>query len=420
MDIKKYVDVDVQDTNVNLYVPLLKVDAEKRLVSGFATLDNVDKQGHVVDFDGSVDAFATWRRNIREMHGNDPVGKAVDIEARPYYDPESDRMYNGIYITVYVSKTAETAWTRVLEGIYTGFSIGGRILEKDEGYDAERDEWYTLIKKYELVEVSLVDSPANPLANIYSVQKADSGLRMTVDGKETKIFKTQNVMFCNACKCASFDSDSCPSCNGVVKSIGWVEDTSDKKDEVKKMLTGIMAEKPNDQGGVIVTKNDETVETPAEEVVEEAPVEEATEATETEEAVATEEVVETADTVVEEDVVPAEEAPETVEASDSVDVDALVEKVAARVAEMLKADETEAVVEEAPATEENPEAPAEDAVAKALEAIGGQLAEFGKTIEGLGERVETIESTTASKKSKDITKSDDVEDESFWRGSFLN
>lgn len=418
MDIKKFVDVAVQDTSVHMHVPFLKVDAEKRLVSGFATLDNIDKQGHVVDFDGSVEAFAKWRRNIREMHGNDAIGKAVDIEARPYYDPETDRMYNGIYLTVYVSKTAEEAWTKVLEGIYTGFSIGGRIVEKDEGYDAERDEWYVLIKKYELVEVSLVDTPANPLANIYSVQKADNGsFRMMVDGEESNVLKTQNVMFCSTCKCASFDSDKCPSCNGVVKGIGWVEDTSDKKDEVKKMLAAFLAEEPNDQGGVIVTKN-ETVEAPAEEVTEVVEKAEET-AVEAEETVTTEETVEAAEVVEEEEA----EAPveETIEASDSVDVDALVEKVAARVAEMLKADVVEPEAEVTEEVEKTDDvAPAEDAVAKALEALGSQLAEIGKSLDGLGERVEAVEATTAGKKSKDINKSDDVEDESFWQGSFLN
>ena len=43
--------------NVRLAMPFAKVDAERRIVSGFATLDNIDKQNDIVTPEASIKAF---------------------------------------------------------------------------------------------------------------------------------------------------------------------------------------------------------------------------------------------------------------------------------------------------------------------------------------------------------------------------
>jgi hypothetical protein len=63
--------------NLRLSMPFSKVDKERRIVSGFATLDNVDKQDDIVTADASMKAFAKFRGNIREMHQPLAVGKMV-------------------------------------------------------------------------------------------------------------------------------------------------------------------------------------------------------------------------------------------------------------------------------------------------------------------------------------------------------
>ena len=63
--------------NINLSVPFTKVNREKRTVSGFATLDNLDQTGDVVTSEASMKAFESFRGNIREMHGPTAVGKMV-------------------------------------------------------------------------------------------------------------------------------------------------------------------------------------------------------------------------------------------------------------------------------------------------------------------------------------------------------
>ena len=39
--------------DIKLSMPIAKVDKERRIVSGFATLDNVDRQGDIVPSDAS-------------------------------------------------------------------------------------------------------------------------------------------------------------------------------------------------------------------------------------------------------------------------------------------------------------------------------------------------------------------------------
>ena len=65
--------------NLHLSVPFTKVNREKRTVSGFATLDNLDQTGDLVTSEASLKAFENFRGNIREMHGPNAVGKMVSF-----------------------------------------------------------------------------------------------------------------------------------------------------------------------------------------------------------------------------------------------------------------------------------------------------------------------------------------------------
>jgi hypothetical protein len=154
-------------------MPFSKVDSERRIVSGFATLDNVDKQSDIVTTDASLKAFAKFRGNIREMHQPLSVGKMVSFKEDKYFDPESKKFFSGVYVSAYVSKGAQDTWEKVLDGTLSGFSIGGRMNKWDDAYDEKMDKSIRIIKDYDLVELSLVDNPANQFANILSVEKVD-------------------------------------------------------------------------------------------------------------------------------------------------------------------------------------------------------------------------------------------------------
>ena len=162
--------------NLHLSVPFTKVNRENRTVSGFATLDNVDQTGDVVTAEASMKAFESFRGNLREMHQPMAVGKVVSFKPETYYDQTTKEFYNGVYVTSYISKGAQDTWEKVLDGTLSGFSIGGKITESDNEVNKADGTQVRFIKAYDLVELSIVDSPANQLCNILSIEKMNGQL----------------------------------------------------------------------------------------------------------------------------------------------------------------------------------------------------------------------------------------------------
>lgn len=162
-------------TDFNLSFPIDMVKKEQRIVSGIATADNVDKVGDLVDFNASLDAFKNWQGNIREMHAPIAVGKAISYKPIKVKGADGQE-YNAIQVEAYISKGAESTWQKVLDGTLRAFSIGGKILKKEmmqgKSYNGRP---VSVIKEYNLGELSLVDNPANAIATIDLVKKNDDG-----------------------------------------------------------------------------------------------------------------------------------------------------------------------------------------------------------------------------------------------------
>jgi len=155
---------------LSIGVPFSKVNKENRTVSGFATLNNVDQTGDVVTAEASLKAFENFRGNIREMHQPIAVGKILSFKSETFFDPISKSFYDGIWVSTYISKGAQATWDKVLDGTLSGFSIGGRINDADTEVNKSNGESVRFIKDYDLVELSLVDSPANELCNVLSIK----------------------------------------------------------------------------------------------------------------------------------------------------------------------------------------------------------------------------------------------------------
>jgi hypothetical protein len=264
--------------SVRLAMPLTKVDQEKRLVSGFASLDNPDSQDDIVLAEASVKAFSRFRGNIREMHQPIAVGKMVDFREDEYYDPKEGKFYKGVYVTVYVSKGAQDTWEKVVDGTLTGFSIGGNVLDADSEFDKAAGRAVRFIKDYELIELSLVDNPANQMANIFSVEKMSDGTEVMkgilVDTKSEIAF------YCPTDELAKTSTESsldCPNCGDAMVNAGWFEYNTDTDraekmhGAVQKYLSSINETQAtaNNEGGVDVAED--TVEksaVPSEEPIE--------------------------------------------------------------------------------------------------------------------------------------------------------
>ena len=423
---------DSEGENLRLSLPFSKVDKERRTVSGFASLDNIDKQDDIVTAEASLDAFARFRGNIREMHQPLAVGKMVNFKAEKYFDPETKKMYNGVFVSAYISKGAQDTWEKVLDGTLSGFSIGGRMNKWDDAYDEKSDKSIRVIKQYDLVELSLVDSPANQFANIVSVEKVDG-----VDvfkGDETVV---ENVFWdkeSGIVLVSENESEVSPTSGEPMANIGFVEKTDSEKLNMIKFLVdsakGINTSKINKEVSPM-TENTEAVA----EVIE---TEAAVEVEKSEVAPEVDTVVETtADDVVKTDTVEA--AEETVKADEVVAVEAEVE-----VAEVSKSDEAivdsvaeikntlesafsdlvstvkslQAEVEMLKSTKVDVETAKDsfEAVAKDIAAVSGAFNEFGK-------RVELVEQDTAFRKSGDlgeiVQNQPETVEKSLWGGSFL-
>jgi len=230
--------LSMNGNNVNLTMPISKIDEEKRIVSGFATLDNIDKQGDRVLPEASEKAFASFRGNVRLMHQPIPAGKVVSFRSDTFFDPETKKQYTGVFVDAYVSKGAQDIWEMVLDGTLTGFSIGGAIKDTETELDSESNKTVRVIKEYDLVELSLVDSPANQFANIFSIQKTIDG--DVVDGMFTKS-NIQNVFWCETEEMAYLSNEekySCSSCNSELSSIGWIDEIT--KADIEKSMSELI------------------------------------------------------------------------------------------------------------------------------------------------------------------------------------
>lgn len=420
--------------NVRLSMPIGKVDVERRTVSGFATLDNVDKQGDIVSTEASMTAFKNFRGNLREMHQPSAVGKVVSFKEDRYFDPNEKKFYSGVYVSAYVSKGAQDAWEKVLDGTYSGFSIGGNIKKYDDDYNEDMDKTIRVIKEYDLHELSLVDNPANQFANIISIEKNADGKNI-VNGYLSKT-DIQNVFWDSEndiVLLSDLDSAESPKSGKPMQNIGFVETADANNSDTVKFLVdsakGINTSKIDEEEDPMADEAKETdvIEEVTESVVEDVEIapEAQSEVEPTEEAaeVATEEVVEeVANEVTEESAAPEVEA---------VTADAGVEVLA----EVTKANE--ALVETVSEIQNSLNNAFGD-LSATIKALGAQVAELQKSL-GLvnrevesvksnfsefGKRVDKVEADTAFRKSGDL--GEIVQElpemrvqKSLWGGRFL-
>lgn len=157
---------------MQIFARLTKVDEASRTVSGVIANEAADRSGEVFDYASSKPLFEKWSQsfakatggksvgNVRAMHGATAAGKLSTLNM----DDASKS------ITVDAKIVDDNEWQKVQQGVYTGFSIGGKYAKKWADGDLTR---YTA----EPFEVSLVDLPCNPEAQ-FTVIKADNSQEM--------------------------------------------------------------------------------------------------------------------------------------------------------------------------------------------------------------------------------------------------
>jgi hypothetical protein len=154
-------------STLDLFLALSKIDLDQRLIQGVATAEAPDRVGEICDYASTKPYFEAWSAEalkasggkslgaVRAMHGRVAAGKLTDIA----FDDEDKR------ILVSARIVDDDEWRKVQEGVYTGFSQGGRYVKRWPDPD-------TGLTRYtaEPTEISLVDLPCLPGATFEVVK----------------------------------------------------------------------------------------------------------------------------------------------------------------------------------------------------------------------------------------------------------
>ena len=181
---------------MKLYAQLSKVDEEKRLVYGIAAAEQKDRSGEILDYTSSKPHFEKWQKetldatdgkshgNLRAMHGNVAAGKLMAID----YDDVNKQF------PVCAKIVDDNEWKKVLEGVYTGFSIGGRYEKKWADTALMKDDGKTPLERYTAIptELSLVDRACIPAAKFFDIQKKDGSIEH-VDFQLEEVAKVEDT-----------------------------------------------------------------------------------------------------------------------------------------------------------------------------------------------------------------------------------
>lgn len=142
-----------------LYAEISKHEAQPDgtlKVWGYASTPDVDSDGEIITADAMKAALPDYLKfgAVREMHANKAAGTAIEMEVK-----DDGRTWFGAHIV------DSEAVKKVNAKVYKGFSIGGKITSRDEVNKST-------ITGINLIEVSLVDRPANPEA-VFTMFKAE-------------------------------------------------------------------------------------------------------------------------------------------------------------------------------------------------------------------------------------------------------
>jgi hypothetical protein len=153
---------------LKLFIPIVKIDEEKRTVFGRVTEEVADSSNETFDYGTSKPFYQEWTDyfqkatdgksygNLRAMHdGKKASGYIQNLNL-------DDREKA---VEVVAKVVDEEDWKKCLEGVYTGFSQGGRYVKK--WFDGKTNR-YTAAPN----EISLVDYPALKSAT-FSLVKAN-------------------------------------------------------------------------------------------------------------------------------------------------------------------------------------------------------------------------------------------------------
>jgi hypothetical protein len=154
--------VQMTTSAFKLFIPITKVDVEKREVWGTLTQEIGDSDKEIFDYESSKPLFEAWSDRVskitdgkslgavRAMHQPIAAGKIIAMD----FDDSALKIDIGTKIV------DDAEWDKCQQGVYTGFSAGGKYVRK---WRDPKDKGLTRFTA-DPYEASLVDWPAVPTA----------------------------------------------------------------------------------------------------------------------------------------------------------------------------------------------------------------------------------------------------------------
>ena len=158
---------------MQMFIPLRKADAARRMIYGYATAELPDRSGEICDYASTKPFYEKWSDdfakasggksfgNLRAMHGKVAAGKISAIS----FNDEAKR------IEIAAKIVDDDEWRKIEEGVYTGFSQGGAYVKRWPDPENPELTRYTASPN----EISLVDLPCLPEAG-FELVKVDGAI----------------------------------------------------------------------------------------------------------------------------------------------------------------------------------------------------------------------------------------------------
>lgn len=199
-------------------------------VSGYASSEAVDGDGEVIKaaaIKAAIPEFMKWA-NVREMHQAKAAGTVLEMQTN-----DDGKTWVKTHIV------DSEACKKIEHKVYKGFSVGGRVTERDET-DPKT------IKGISLSEISLVDRPSNPDA-VFLVYKIEGGYTDNNINTVTKREFTQAERDSAASSGAAMPDGSFPIHNtndlhNAVMAFGRAKDPEATKRHIKARAKSLGAE----------------------------------------------------------------------------------------------------------------------------------------------------------------------------------
>ncbi|MDE1828474.1 MAG: hypothetical protein KGH65_04920 [Candidatus Micrarchaeota archaeon] len=205
-------------------------------VKGLATDATLDLDQQIADPDWLKSAMPKWFEwgNVREMHSSSAVGTATAMAP------------SGSGYEIEAKIVDPIAAEKIENGVYKGFSIGIKGYKLDKSAEALKKAPGGIINGGEIIEVSVVDRPANPAARLVLAKSVDGELVKTmevvVDGKipcptcggfgqvKNEGGATEGFHTCPTCEGTGYDVDDFrPTDAGGDKDDGSVGENASEK-----------------------------------------------------------------------------------------------------------------------------------------------------------------------------------------------